>query len=233
MYNADISDRAQLPSGKQLVVATFAAATVASLLLITTVLPAEFGIDPTGAGRVLGLTRMGEIKNSLAEEAAEDAATTVSKAISVPPPVKPAVVPKAPSVPQPVKAAAETGPTPATAVTSEQQPFATDNGLQSDQRIFTLKPGDAAELKLAMRKGARVNYRWSSAGGRINYDTHGDNATTSYYGYGKGRSVAADQGELVAAFDGDHGWFWRNRSGREVTVTLSTEGDYQSIKRIR
>ena len=29
--------------------------------------------------------------------------------------------------------------------------------------------------------------------------------------YTKGRGVAGDKGVLTAAFDGDHGWFWRNR----------------------
>jgi hypothetical protein len=37
---------------------------------------------------------------------------------------------------------------------------------------------------------------------------------------------------LVAAFDGKHGWFWRNRTGSEVTVTLKTEGDYAKIERV-
>jgi len=53
---------------------------VALLLLFTVVLPAEYGIDPTGAGRVLGLTRMGEIKVRLAKEAAADAAADAAAA---------------------------------------------------------------------------------------------------------------------------------------------------------
>jgi hypothetical protein len=47
---------------------------VAVIVLLTTVLPAEYGIDPTGIGRVLNLTQMGEIKTRLAKEAAADAA---------------------------------------------------------------------------------------------------------------------------------------------------------------
>jgi len=35
-------------------------------------LTAEYGTDPTGVGNVLGLTEMGEIKQQLAREAAED-----------------------------------------------------------------------------------------------------------------------------------------------------------------
>ena len=51
-------------------------------------------------------------------------------------------------------------------------------------------------------------------------------------GYGKGRESTGEQGELVAAFDGSHGWFWRNRSGAPVTITLRTEGAYGEVKRV-
>ena len=50
------------------------AAFVAAVILVTVVLPAEYGIDPTHIGRVLGLTQMGEIKARLAREAAADQA---------------------------------------------------------------------------------------------------------------------------------------------------------------
>ncbi|MBN0105889.1 ABC transporter permease subunit, partial [Pseudomonas aeruginosa] len=48
------------------------AAIVALTLLITVVMPSEYGIDPTGVGRLLGLKQMGEIKTQLAEEADAD-----------------------------------------------------------------------------------------------------------------------------------------------------------------
>jgi hypothetical protein len=44
------------------------------VLLVGVVLPAEYGVDPTGIGRVIGLTQMGQLKRMLAEEAAEDTA---------------------------------------------------------------------------------------------------------------------------------------------------------------
>jgi hypothetical protein len=53
---------------------TLVAAAIAIALLITVVLPAEYGIDPTRVGRLLGLTQMGEIKVRLAREAAADQA---------------------------------------------------------------------------------------------------------------------------------------------------------------
>jgi len=37
---------------------------------------------------------------------------------------------------------------------------------------------------------------------------------------------------LEAAFDGNHGWFWRNRGAEPVTVTLNATGEYQAIKKM-
>ena len=57
MYNTDLPNRAELPSSRQLLRSTAIALVAAGALLITTVLPAEYGIDPTGMGRALGLTQ--------------------------------------------------------------------------------------------------------------------------------------------------------------------------------
>src|SRR5205085_2072020 len=46
----------QLPSKQQLLITTAIALLVATIILVTTVLPAEYGVDPTGAGAALGLT---------------------------------------------------------------------------------------------------------------------------------------------------------------------------------
>jgi hypothetical protein len=46
-----------LPSSARLLRATIVAMAVAALLLVTVVMPAEFGLDPLGVGRALGLYR--------------------------------------------------------------------------------------------------------------------------------------------------------------------------------
>ena len=66
MYNTDMPSRSELPSSAQLIRSTIIAAIVALLLLVTVVMPSEYALDPTGAGRLLGLTEMGEIKEQLA-----------------------------------------------------------------------------------------------------------------------------------------------------------------------
>jgi len=47
-------------SGKKLLIGSLAAIAVAAVALVVFVLPAEYGIDPTGAGRALGLTKLAE-----------------------------------------------------------------------------------------------------------------------------------------------------------------------------
>lgn len=216
MYNTDMPSRAELPGAGKLLRSTVIAALVAAALLVTAVLPAEYGIDPTGIGRTLGLTPMGEIKTQLAAEAAAEQAA--------PPVAAPAEAPIAAVTPR----QAEVAPEPA--AQTEPAPEA-----RSDTVSFKLAPNAAAEIKLVMKEGARIEFEWSSAGGAVNYDTHGDPFGAPrdfYHGYGKGRNQPSDAGTLQAAFDGKHGWFWRNRSGKEVTVTLKVRGDYDKVERV-
>ena len=48
------------PSRKKLLIGSAAAIAVAAVALVVFVLPAEYGIDPTGAGSALGLTKLAE-----------------------------------------------------------------------------------------------------------------------------------------------------------------------------
>jgi hypothetical protein len=101
---------------------------------------------------------------------------------------------------------------------------------RSDTMSITLKPGEGAEVKLNMVKGAKVTFSWAVEGGVVNFDMHGDGGGEEI-SYEKGRAVPGAEGVLEAGFDGKHGWFWRNRGKADVTVTLKTEGDYTDIKR--
>lgn len=226
MFNANIPSQQELPTSGQLLRSTVIALVVATALLVTAVLPAEYGIDPTGIGRMLGLTEMGEIKEQLADEAAADrAAATTRPTTGVQPSTAMTVVAEAPAEPAP---AAEEA-----AATAE--PVKAAAPLNRDSISFVLTPGQGAEVKLEMLKGAEVEFNWSANGGQLNFDTHGDpfNPPSGFYhGYGKGRFESGRQGTLTAAFDGNHGWFWRNRTQENVTLTLSVKGDFIAMKRL-
>lgn len=221
MYNTDIPSRAELPSTRQLIRSTIIAAVSAVVLLYTVVLPSEYGVDPTGIGRALGLTEMGEIKTRLAKEAAEDAAATQD---SHSPPTESAAASQA-STPAPAASAPSA---------SQPAPSADSAGDHAwrDEMTFTLTPGQGTEIKLKMKEGEKALFSWTVQGGVVNFDTHGD-APGRSISYEKGRGVGSDEGELVAAFTGNHGWFWRNRGQADVTVVLKTGGAYSDIKRVK
>ena len=194
MYNTELPNENDLPSRQQLRRSTIIALIVGVILLVTTVLPAEYGTDPTGIGQVLGLKEMGTIKMQLAEEAAKHNAEQAANAAAV---------------------VATPEPTP----------------QKSDTTTITLKPNEGVEYKLEMAKGAKAKYEWTSAGGPVNHNLHTDLPNGSHT-YSKGTGVERDAGEITAVSDGYHGWFWRNRNSKDVTITLKTSGDYKSIKRM-
>ena len=199
MFNSQRPSSSDLPTNRQLVKATAFALVTATVLLVTVVLPAEYAIDPTGAGRLLGYSEMGEIKQQLAAEAAADEQNAAVEE---------------------VRSLADNSDSGSEAVT------------RSDVTELTLAPGEGAEVKAVMAEGASLQYEWSVQDGHVNFDTHADAPGISYHGYDKGRESTGEAGTLVAAFDGSHGWFWRNRSGATVTVTLKTDGSYSDIKRV-
>jgi len=233
MYNNDLPTRAELPSTIKLLQSTLVAAIVALVLLITTVMPSEFGIDPTGVGRLLGLKKMGEIKTQLAEEAAVTG-KTIRGTENGPWAVTPTPASERPVSDFPPKAVTSNYPELSAPDGAIQNSDTRSSGSLQHKLITTLNPNEAAEVKMEMRKDARVSYQWVS-NGPVNVDAHGDpvNAPKGFYhGYGKDRQITSSDGVLQAAFDGKHGWFWRNRGSETVTIQLDTNGEYLSIKRV-
>jgi hypothetical protein len=212
MYNNDLPTRAELPSSQQLLRSTVIALLIAIVLLITVVLPAEYGIDLTGIGRPLGLTQMGEIKMALAVQANAATAAEANAATAV-----------AAAPPQ----AANTSPLPTVAPVAA---VATTNpNLKTDELTVALRPGEAIEVKLVMQSGAKVNYEWHTDGEVVTHDTHGEGANGTFQSFSQG-NVAADAGELIAPFAGNHGWYWYNPTNSNVNILLKTTGEYLSIR---
>ncbi|WP_148861859.1 hypothetical protein [Marinobacter fonticola] len=64
MKDISTMDRDGLPSNRSLIKATVIAFVVGFLLLLTAILPAEYGIDPTGLGGAMGLTALSQADTS-------------------------------------------------------------------------------------------------------------------------------------------------------------------------
>lgn len=202
MHNAPKPNIEDLPTKAQLRRSTIIAGIGAVAIGLMVYLPAEYGTDPTGAGSILGLTEMGEIKQQLAAEAAADEALHGGDESS--------------SLMNDIF-----GLFVSTAHAEE---------AWQDEITFTLAPGEFTEIKATMEEGATMTYAWTSTGGRINFDLHahagGEDVT-----YERGRGQTSGEGSFETPFAGDHGWFWRNRDDADITVILQLRGNYSEIVR--
>lgn len=222
MPNPDGPPGYEPPSSAQLLRSTLIALAVAAAILVAFVLPSEYGIDPTGVGTALGLTRMGEIKVQLAAEADAEQATAGIEDVT-----------GSESGDAPISTG-EAAPVDIAAVESVPSAEAGDapSGVWRDETVLLIAPDEAAELKLTMKAGEQAEYHWTAEGGALNFNTHGHGGGQSVT-YEKGRGAEDGQGTMIAPFDGHHGWFWRNRSGETVSLTLRTRGQYSELKRTR
>ncbi len=223
MYNSNIPSDRELPSTQKLIKSTVLAIIGAGILLVTVVMPAEYAIDPTGFGRLTGLQQMGTIRGSLAQEAAQEVAVKAA------PPAQETVKTIPPA--QQFVEAVKPKPAPQEAAVVPQN---TNSVIptRKDTVTFTLAPNESAEIKATMQKEHKVNYEWTSTG-KVNFDNHADSKELNikYHAYTKGIAKERDAGVINAAFNGQHGWFWRNRTKEKVTITLVTHGEYSEIVR--
>ena len=222
MYNSQIPQKSELPTTGQLLKSTAIAFVSAAAIMVAVVLPAEFGVDPTGAGRLIGLTEMGEIKTQLSEEAEADRNKADRNRATLKRELR-----------------SDAGQSFIGRVFAELfiGSAAAHGGQDSydanaHEMSITLAPGEGMELKLDMHEGDRIDYSWSAGGAALNFDLHGENESQSV-SYKKSRGADSDQGSFTAAFDGEHGWWWRNRTDADVTVTLRTEGVYGEVYEYR
>jgi len=164
---------------------------VAAIVLVVAILPAEYGIDPTGLGETLGFTAM--------EVAAQAVSAEEAAAVSSVPLVK-ATTP-----------------------------------LNTDSMEFVLQPDEGIEVKVEMLEGESFVFEWTSEGGPVNFDMHGEppGQADEFTSYWAEMQQMGASGTFVAPITGTHGWFWRNRGTAPVTVRLNVSGFYERVYQVQ
>lgn len=218
-------------------ISTFSALIIAGITLITAVLPAEYGIDPTGLGKAMGLTALAAPSEAAVISDLDDTvAQTQDKAkIKLSQPLT-ATEPITAQVDtllgfSAITATEKTGDLPLNAAAKINAPVSTQpiaSGWKDSVNI-TVPGKSGVEYKFTMNKDGKMHYAWKTDGGRLYYDFHGEPAgdKTGYFKSFATKTGNAANGELIAPFTGVHGWYWENNSRLPVTITLQTKGDYQ------
>ena len=182
--------------------AMLSAIVVATVLLVAFVLPAEYGVDFTGAGRLLGLTTMGERKMAAASSA---------------------------SSPITVAAPASANKTIATTV---QYSTISGLPLRVDEIDVRLGPNGQIEYKTVLPEGESLVFAWDAGGANLEFDFHGEPASGpsgAFLSFHKG-TASKSGGSLKAPFTGTHGWYWKNLTAKNVVIKLRVSGFYSEIK---
>jgi len=173
------------PSRRALVTAMTFAVVAAAVVLVVAVLPAEYGVDVTGAGRAFGLLDLYAARGAVTE--------TLTPAPD--------------------------GPV-----------FSRNDGYRTDARTLTLSGYGTLEFKYALDEGAAMIYDWT-ASDIVGFDFHTEPASNpdASESFDKGEA-AARRGAYVAPYAGIHGWYWKNNTDHDVTITLTSAGFYSSGK---
>lgn len=198
-----------LPTLLQLYVSTIWAIVLAVVILLTAVLPAEYAIDPTGLGRVLGFTQLAMAKKELK-----------SKLLTQ----KPVVI--APKM-------QEVDPATVTATLNTLSPE--KMSVWQDTVTLIIPPLKGLEYKFYFHRGQQFDFLWSTTKGEtLEFDFHGDpkgNPPDDFVSF-KLATENKFSGSLVAPFAGKIGWYWENKTRLPVTLILNTRGDYRIIGKI-
>lgn len=190
------------PSKTALLKVTVGALLGAMVLLFLVVLPAEYGVDPTGFGQAAGLTQLAE-----SEEA------------------EPAPAPAAPQPSEAAEGVEGVGPP------GDYARFH-DGPPRDVVVEISLNPFEEVEYKALVPEGEVMLYSWSIPEGQLYVDFHGEPTEGEwpegyFLSYGEAET-GSQQGSFVAPFTGHHGWYWLNINEEPVTVRLTMTGYFES-----
>ena len=202
------------PPGKRIALSALAACVVAIAILITVILPAEYGIDPTGIGGLTGFSRLTQEPTRTLEIVDVTGGNERVFEAEIPDFGDPVPLPN-PSIHQD-----------------------SDQPAQTETFQITIEAEQETEIKTVLETGKMILYTWQVDRGTIYSDFHGHDPAVSpdyWVRYKEHQEGNGDNGSLVAPFAGEHGWYWLNYNEFPVTVTLTVTGyfddmiDYSSL----
>ena len=111
--------------------------------------------------------------------------------------------------------------------------FIAHGGAWKAQTVTVELPRDGAiEYKAVMSQGDAISFHWQTDGGNVYADFHAHDEETfgpdffTRYAESEGDTQS---GTIIAAYDGEHGWFWLNISEGPIVITLEVAGFFEDI----
>ena len=194
--------------GKGLLTTVLVAAVLAAIVLVAVILPAEYNVDPTGVGRMLGLTSLSEPGAATRTLEIRDVSGGNETLVEIPDTGEPT-------------------PLPNPAVFQQQ-----DTAPETRTLTVQIPAVKGTEVKAVLQEAKAIVFSWKVDGGETVYcDFHGHNAELGpgFVRYREDEEASSGQGSLVAPFEGEHGWYWLNYNTEPVSITLTITGYFDDI----
>ncbi len=200
-----MEDKNQLiVSKKQLLNSVSIAFLIGILVFITAVLPAEFGKDPLGTGKLFGFSRLYIIENTNQLNFKKIKLKDIGSPSNISKPYE--------------------ANNPASEIQFD---------VIQDSIIVKIPAKKGIEYKVKMLKHGSTKYEWYSQNKEIVFlDFHGEVEEKNppkevfYESY----TVAYSNnmaGTFTASFKGKHGWYFKNLSNKEITIIIKLKGQYK------
>ncbi|MCF6203120.1 MAG: hypothetical protein L3J59_05530 [Methylococcaceae bacterium] len=101
-----------------------------------------------------------------------------------------------------------------------------------DTVLIKLPANSELEYKFSINKDDKFEFVWNTNDGtKLYFDFHGEpkGDTTGYFKSYKVTTDSQSSGSLTAPFTGVHGWYWKNKTNKDVTINLNTRGNYKIV----
>lgn len=114
--------------------------------------------------------------------------------------------------------------------------YRTESGTYKvDSEDIALHPNEGLEIKYHMQKGATMVFTWK-ADGPLQFEFHGEpdhKPKPDYFeSYLLENKFGRDHfyGSFTAPTTGVHGWFWQNKTRKDIRMHLSVSGFFDAAK---
>ncbi|RTY97555.1 hypothetical protein EKM02_13555 [Flavobacterium sp. RSP49] len=199
----------QIVNKKQIIKAVIFALLLSVLILVSAVLPAEYGMDPIGTGKLIGFSKL-----YVPADADDGLATITGKTFPL---IKMEKAGSGPEVKRPIEA---------------NNPAPEKQYAEREDTVEVIVPaGKGIEYKIYMLKYGKMKYEWTTNKGIVYFDFHGEvkQAKETNDVYFESYTLAYSNnmvGTFYAPYEGKHGWFFRNNEKTAITVTIKLKGQY-------
>lgn len=185
----------------------------AAVLLFAIVLPAEYGIDPTGFGQKTGIIALSETAPTSTRDFGQTMVFNHAE-----------YDPTAERIEETIKGL----------IYLEEAPF------RSDTIDLVVEDFGEIEYKFVMPADSTLVYSWEvldAKGDGVYYEFHGHPSTDDASNYPEGFEQAysksegtAQSGSFTTPFPGYHGWYFMNLEEGPITIRLNVSGYWQEHK---